>query len=203
MTTGNQELKPESVAELQLRIVKVPLPASVNGVSTISQDGCYVVAVNSGLAEKEQTDAFIHEMLHIWHQDFETCGSLQHAEADRHQETILISGGNGEINMENTNLKDNISKNLSCIMSDFGCNPSDVSRDLNISRTTITKWMKGLSMPHTFHICMLTNYFKLSVDDIVDDAMGYYEKTRHTRNQRIEKCPRIRVIKGSGTGNIN
>ena len=52
----------------------------------------YIIAVNADLPEKEQVSAFIHEMLHLWHDDVRTMNpkDVGHLEYLRHKETAEV-----------------------------------------------------------------------------------------------------------------
>ena len=57
--------------EIRIRIIKRDLPEAIQGVCKDNGGGSYIVWINQDLDEKGQAEAFIHEALHIYHNDFD------------------------------------------------------------------------------------------------------------------------------------
>lgn len=70
-----------------LTIIKTPLPDKAKGGLFIDQAGEYMVLINSKLPEEEQEAAFVHEMKHLWHDDFNSKLSAGEIEKRRHEKT--------------------------------------------------------------------------------------------------------------------
>lgn len=76
------------ILPLKITVAKMPLLAGARGVVVKDTDGGCMVIINSDLTEDEQAAAFTHEMLHIWHNDFENPATADRIEAARHTATI-------------------------------------------------------------------------------------------------------------------
>lgn len=70
--------------ELNIHLYTEPLPETVRGVVTENQ-GYYIICINNLLSEEEQQQAFIHEMLHIYNNDFNSGDSVQAIEERTHK----------------------------------------------------------------------------------------------------------------------
>lgn len=75
---------------ISLRIIKTELPETVRGAVSDRGNGSYIILINQTLDEKAQAEAFIHEALHIYHNDFESELSLDKLESIRHEESESI-----------------------------------------------------------------------------------------------------------------
>lgn len=74
---------------LSLQIVADKLPPGVNGVS--AADGARItIIINSGQSEEQQAAAFLHECLHIWHDDHHSSRAAADIEQERHAELLRI-----------------------------------------------------------------------------------------------------------------
>lgn len=58
---------------IQLRIYHRELPEGIHGVS-VRNEGTVSIIVNELKSEEEQTKAFLHECLHVWHGDHDKEG---------------------------------------------------------------------------------------------------------------------------------
>lgn len=73
------------VKRLNVHLARVDLPDGVHGACCPSNDGGnYYIIVNANLTAEEQEKAFIHEALHIWHDDFNSGKTAQEIETERH-----------------------------------------------------------------------------------------------------------------------
>ena len=70
-----------------LRLIKNPLPRSIHGLSAKDGDAI-IVLINEDDDPDTQQEAFIHEMLHVWHGDHDRENiDVNKLEAQRHTET--------------------------------------------------------------------------------------------------------------------
>lgn len=74
----------------KVSIAEICLPEGVNGASAETAAGEYIVALRKGISETEKAAAFLHEMLHIYHDDFNSGLNVKQIEADRHAELLTI-----------------------------------------------------------------------------------------------------------------
>ena len=84
----------QHIRRVDLKIAAVPLPDTTRGATDKQPDADgherYTVAINSGMDELQKAAAFIHEALHIYHNDFEQPGTLEEIEGERRDELIGI-----------------------------------------------------------------------------------------------------------------
>lgn len=72
--------------------------------------------------------------------------------------------------------KEIMARNIQRLMDKYGKDRNDVCKDLGISYTTFTDWVKGKTYPRIDKIEMLANYFHVSKSDLVEDSSAeYYE----------------------------
>lgn len=62
-----------------------------------------------------------------------------------------------------------IARNLRNIMYTHGKTQVDVSRDLGISKATLSSWMNGTRIPRMSKIDLLCHYFNVSRADLMED----------------------------------
>lgn len=62
-----------------------------------------------------------------------------------------------------------ISKNLRNIAYEAGKTQADISKDLKISKATISSWMNGTRVPRMDKIDLLCHYFNVSRADIMEE----------------------------------
>lgn len=72
------------VRRLNVHLAKVDLPDGMRGACCLSNRGGYYIIINTNLTAEEQEKAFIHEALHIWHDDFNSGKTVQEIETERH-----------------------------------------------------------------------------------------------------------------------
>ena len=84
----------QQIRRVDLKIAAVPLPDTTRGATDKQPDADgrerYTVAVNANMDELQKAAAFIHEALHIYHNDFEQPGTLEEIEGERRDELIGI-----------------------------------------------------------------------------------------------------------------
>ena len=62
-----------------------------------------------------------------------------------------------------------IAKNLRNIAYNAGKTQADISKDLGISKATVSSWMNGTRIPRMDKIDLLCHYFNVSRSDIMED----------------------------------
>ncbi len=71
--------------------------------------------------------------------------------------------------------RNNLVKNLKILITHkFFDEYTTISKQLNISRQTLSKYCNGLSSPSTDNLIILSEYFKLSIDDLIYGEVIYY-----------------------------
>ena len=81
-----------------------------------------------------------------------------------------------------SNLKDTIGNNIVFLMSVYGKSRRDVARELDISYTTLTDWIKGNTYPRVETLEELGYYFRIEVTDFFTDiTRDRYRKERLIR----------------------
>ena len=75
---------------MELQIIKLPLPPTIDGAS--AKDGNKItILINDQQPEDRQTLAYLHEMLHIWHNDHDAdVTSVSNLERERHEELARL-----------------------------------------------------------------------------------------------------------------
>ena len=74
-----------------LNIITTPLAPEVKGLSMQPEGKKEItIVINSSLPENEQTASFLHECLHLWHDDHSSNKDLDEIETARHKETIEL-----------------------------------------------------------------------------------------------------------------
>lgn len=74
---------------LQIQIKTAELPQTVHGLTT-QQAGAYTIYINEDQTQDEQAAAFLHECLHIYHDDFNSTRTAGELEEERHAELKRI-----------------------------------------------------------------------------------------------------------------
>ena len=54
-----------------LRLAETELPEGAEGFCLSTKAGEYTIIINQGLTEEKKLEAFIHEMIHLYHEDHE------------------------------------------------------------------------------------------------------------------------------------
>ena len=70
----------------KVSVIETSLPDSVRGVSAETEARGYTVILNRDLSEDEKAAAFLHEMLHIYHYDFNSGYDVDQIETARNAE---------------------------------------------------------------------------------------------------------------------
>lgn len=73
---------------ISLSIAQQQLP--VPGLVAQKAEDDYTIILNTDLPDTERAAAFLHEMLHIWHNDFASGKSVDQIEQERHVEMERI-----------------------------------------------------------------------------------------------------------------
>ena len=97
--------------------------------------------------------------------------------------------------MDNTEYAKIIAKNLKRIMIDCDKTQADLSRDLNIPKTTLSGWMNGTRCPKMKSIDMLCNYFCVTRAELTEEHAGYYiDREAREFAEFLHKNPEYRVL---------
>ena len=59
-----------SVIDINLKVYKMKLPDNVHGCISKNENNNYIILINETDSRTRQEQAFIHECLHIWNDDF-------------------------------------------------------------------------------------------------------------------------------------
>lgn len=70
-----------------------------------------------------------------------------------------------------------IAKNLRNIMFDAGKSQADVSRDLRISKATISSWMNGTRIPRMDKIDLLCHYFNVTRHQLMEPSQDIVDSS--------------------------
>ena len=76
---------------IEIVINKASLPDSINGCTVFDDDHAYKIYINDTLSPDEQAAAFLHEMLHVWNNDFNSNEAADHIEKNTHEQLKRIS----------------------------------------------------------------------------------------------------------------
>ena len=76
--------------QFKIDLATAPLPEKVDAVSVETDSGNYIVCLNSEKPSDNQTAGFLHEMLHIFHDDFNSPEPVANIEADRQAELLRV-----------------------------------------------------------------------------------------------------------------
>lgn len=71
-----------------------------------------------------------------------------------------------------------IGKNLKRLAYESGKTQADISRDLKISKTTLSSWMSGYRVPRMSKIDLLCHYFNCTREDIMEPQAAISVKDR-------------------------
>ena len=75
--------------KIQLSISTANLPESIHGMTL--HDDTFQIWINSNLDADDQAAAFLHEMLHIWNNDFDSKDDADQIEQRTHEQMKRIS----------------------------------------------------------------------------------------------------------------
>lgn len=79
----------EEKRNIQIQLVKAKMPETFRGVCKDKGEGSYLIILNQDKSEEEQAQSFLHEMLHIYYNDFDSCLDLDELEKIRHGDRAL------------------------------------------------------------------------------------------------------------------
>ena len=72
------------MTKYKIAIQEQDLPKSIRGLLLQIDTDDYVIMLNRDLSEQDKESAFLHECLHIYHNDFEGMCLVDELEEDRH-----------------------------------------------------------------------------------------------------------------------
>lgn len=76
--------------KITLTIKSAPLPPAINAATLKSGIDNYFVVLNGEKNDDEQTAGLLHEMLHVWHRDFDSPEPADSIERNRHAELLRL-----------------------------------------------------------------------------------------------------------------
>lgn len=80
-------------------------------------------------------------------------------------------------------------KNLKRLLEEKGKTQAELSRDLGLSKTTVSSWFNGYRMPRMDKIELLCNYFNVSKSELLEvnpDTTLYYLKLEKKKPEEID-----------------
>lgn len=89
-------------------------------------------------------------------------------------------------NTDDYNIKENISNNLSYYMEQNNVNNKELASILNVSESTVGKWILKKSTPRMGVIEKIANYFNIEKSDLIEDKL---------KNTNLSQIPGIKIIK--------
>lgn len=83
----------EQIKDIHVQVFRGQLPEGAHGFVIDGNQGSFLIMLNSADPEDEQRRAFLHEMLHIYNDDFERVLSegIQRIETDAHEQLDRLS----------------------------------------------------------------------------------------------------------------
>jgi Zn-dependent peptidase ImmA (M78 family) len=75
-----------SERNINIRLIKSELNEGCKGFCSMDTNHDFIILINKTMTEDEQTLAFLHEMLHVWHNDFRKKQDVNELEKIRHEE---------------------------------------------------------------------------------------------------------------------
>ena len=94
-----------------------------------------------------------------------------------------------------------IASNLRRIAYEHGKTQSDISRDLNINKATISSWMNGTRIPRIKNVDLLCHYFNVKRTDIMEEYKGESERKALMEirdKQEMELVLKFRLLNEDG-----
>ena len=79
-------MRAKQIREMRIRIYEADLPDGAEGLSFSRGGDSYGIVLSERLTGDELTQAVIHELLHIWHDDNNKRGDVSQIEQERHRE---------------------------------------------------------------------------------------------------------------------
>ena len=77
---------------IHIKFGKADMPEDFGGVTrSLDREDNYCMLINSALTETKQTAAFLHEALHIYHDDFNSDRPVEVIELERREELKAIA----------------------------------------------------------------------------------------------------------------
>ena len=89
-------------------------------------------------------------------------------------------------NTDDYNIKENISTNLSYYMEQNNVNNKELAAILNVSESTVGKWILKKSTPRMGVIEKIANYFNIEKSDLIENKL---------KNTNLSQIPGIKMIK--------
>lgn len=91
-------------------------------------------------------------------------------------------------------------RNLTYFMNLNGKTQSDISKDLGISKATVSSWVNGTRVPRMDKVDLLCDYFNIKRSDLMEDKTNeqdnnyYFDKDSAEAAQFLFKNPEYKVL---------
>lgn len=91
-------------------------------------------------------------------------------------------------------------RNLTYFMNLNGKTQSDISKDLGISKATVSSWVNGTRVPRMDKVDLLCDYFNIKRSDLMEDKTDeqdnnyYFDKDSAEAAQFLFKNPEYKVL---------
>ena len=91
-------------------------------------------------------------------------------------------------------------RNLTYFMNLNGKTQSDISKDLGISKATVSSWVNGTRVPRMDKVDLLCDYFNIKRSDLMEDKTDeqdnnyYFDKASAEAAQFLFKNPEYKVL---------
>lgn len=76
--------------QITINITNTPLPAGINAALIEAGNDSFIICLNSKMTDDERTAGFLHECLHIYHDDINSNKSANKLEQTRHKELLRL-----------------------------------------------------------------------------------------------------------------
>lgn len=65
------------------------------------------------------------------------------------------------------------SGNLKNVMNERGLTQAELARRTKIAETTVSRWLSGKRMPTIKHLIVLSNFFEVTIDELLADKINF------------------------------
>lgn len=65
------------------------------------------------------------------------------------------------------------SGNLKNVMNERGLTQAELARRTKIAETTVSRWFSGKRMPTIKHLIVLSNFFEVTIDELLADKINF------------------------------
>lgn len=96
--------------------------------------------------------------------------------------------------MDDYEIRDNISKNLKRYMEEKDINNKELANILNVSESTVGKWLLKKSVPRMGIIEQISNYFNVEKSDLIEDKKKLSKTLGKKMIKNFETVPMLREL---------